>query len=823
MSEESDKLKIERDITAQIKEQTAELLKQSRDRQDMSTSMAGYLEALKKVSTTNKTILDNEKEINKLRKKGDDDSIKAANLLHDVNETLKKDNDYLISNIKEVNTGTLAFGKGLGGAVKLASELPTIFKNIYTEIKKSGLFELDKSMKRSSLQMGLLSKETDGFRSSITETAKQTQEIGVGIEELSKIQSDYADNLGRNVMMTKEGLKFMGEMAAATGLGAEGTAKMAADMDNQGLSANRTGKFIEQTMNDAHKMGLNASKVIKNIQANFKMLNKYNFKGGAAGLAKMAETTTKLGVDMNFVGGMADKLFDIEGAVDMSAQLQVMGGEWAKLADPFKLMYMARNDMEGLTEAIGKAAESSVHFNKETGEFDISALEMHRLRKVAEQTGVAYEDLATAGKNAAKFTKIKTQISWDIPEEDREFLTNKSFFEDGKAKIELGGSTKLISQLTTADKTLLHAQVLENKSMAERAKESRTFDDALTNTLNLFKISMIPLINTINTNLLPKIDGFVKRFQEGKWGEKIEYFAEKIGKMIAFFGGWVLDNPIKSAFIVGGATLAKLVSPIWEKASWIMNGVMLSKGFNAANKGGGFMDGVKGVFGGGKGGKYGETGGQIGPAEPTKGGGMKGKGFGKMGKGAIGGALIGGMNALTSGGGGGEETGNAIGGIVGGIAGTFLDEFIGPFGTMLGAEAGSWIGGKIGGLFDDAKHDAIFNSPIHDGISKGLGSDFSKGRGIIDSGRITPIDNSDSLMAYKPGGPIDNSMKATQPANMKIDFGEIRIRCDELKVTSPGSPSLAIDLMKDPMFLRNLTRAIHVETDRVVQGGKSKS
>jgi len=35
---------------------------------------------------------------------------------------------------------------------------------------------------------------------------------------------------------------------------------------------------------------------------------------------------------------MADKLFDVEGAVDMSAQLQVMGGAWAKLADPFKLM-----------------------------------------------------------------------------------------------------------------------------------------------------------------------------------------------------------------------------------------------------------------------------------------------------------------------------------------------------------------------------------------------------------------------------------------------------------------------------------------------------
>jgi hypothetical protein len=53
---------------------------------------------------------------------------------------------------------------------------------------------------------------------------------------------------------------------------------------------------------------------------------------------------------MDFAAGMSDKLWDIEG--DMSAQLQVMGGAWAKLADPFHLMYMARNDMKGLTEEI---------------------------------------------------------------------------------------------------------------------------------------------------------------------------------------------------------------------------------------------------------------------------------------------------------------------------------------------------------------------------------------------------------------------------------------------------------------------------------------
>jgi hypothetical protein len=59
-----------------------------------------------------------------------------------------------------------------------------------------------------------------------------------------------------------------------------------------------------------------------------KLLNKTNFKDGVKGLEAMGKLATKLGVKMDFAAGMSDKLWDIEGAVDMSAQLQVMGGAW---------------------------------------------------------------------------------------------------------------------------------------------------------------------------------------------------------------------------------------------------------------------------------------------------------------------------------------------------------------------------------------------------------------------------------------------------------------------------------------------------------------
>ena len=54
---------------------------------------------------------------------------------------------------------------------------------------------------------------------------------------------------------------------------------------------------------------------------------------------------------------------------------------------------------------------------------------------------------------------------------------------------------------------------------------------------------------------------------------------------------------------------------------------------------------------------------------------------------------------------------------------------------------------------------------------------------------------------------------------MKIEFGEIKFKFDDLVVTSPGSPNIAIDLMKDNQFIRNITRMVNSETEKVLKGG----
>lgn len=701
-------------------------------------------------------------------------------------------------------------------------------KDTYNRFKNwSGLFDIDKSIRMASLSMGLLGKRSEMFRTSLKGASTQTIDFGVGMKELAELQSNFSQELGRTVLLNKENLIAMGEMAAATGLGAEGTAKMAADMELQGYSAERTRDFVQQTMNDSSAMGLNATKVVKNIQQGMKLLNRYNFKGGVAGLKKMAETATKLGIEMDSLSGMADKLFDVEGAVEMSAQLQVLGGSWANLADPFKLMYMARNDMAGLTEEVGKAAASSATFNNQTGEFEISAMQLHMLRKVAEQTGVEYETLATAAKNAAKFSRIKSQLRVNYGDKDmQKFIENTATLnERGEAVLELASGPKLVKDLKKMDANAVKAMMDEQKSLAERAKASQNFDDKLTNLVNQFKETLLPFVEALSKGLEKPLAKLSDLLRNPEFINKITYVGEKMGEFIGTVGTWIADNPWKSLLALG----------LFEAGKWFLNGVALGKGFNSvASVGGGGGAGILDTLTGGR---------------STKGRRrLLGRGVGKgiQGLGRVGGKL-GGKIA----GGVGKTLGKSllkkipiVGLLAGlGFGATRLMEgdWKGALGEVASGAASLIPGvGTAASVAIDAglaaRDMSNEDADVNDGVIKFNKKDkFMK---VNDSTMIAGTnENGNKALAKALMGAVpiigagmflkdymtNKTSQSTphQSAPVKIEFGEIRFK-GEINLTSPGNPGTALDITKDPILIKKLTELIHVETEKAIQGGKVK-
>lgn len=704
-------------------------------------------------------------------------------------------------------------------------------KDTYNRFKNwSGLFDIDKSIRMASLSMGLLGKRSEMFRTSLKGASTQTIDFGVGMKELAELQSNFSQELGRTVLLNKENLIAMGEMAAATGLGAEGTAKMAADMELQGYSAERTRDFVQQTMNDSSAMGLNATKVVKNIQQGMKLLNRYNFKGGVAGLKKMAETATKLGIEMDSLSGMADKLFDVEGAVEMSAQLQVLGGSWANLADPFKLMYMARNDMAGLTEEIGKAAAGSATFNKQTGEFEISAMELHRLRKIAEQTGVEYETLATAAKNAAKFSRIKSQLRVNYGDKDmQKFIENTATLnERGEAVLELASGPKLVKDLKKMDANAVKAMMDEQKSLAERAKASQNFDDKLTNLVNQFKETLLPFVEALSKGLEKPLGELAEFLRKPEVLNAITETGKMLGEVIGKIGTWIVKNPFESLIALG----------LFEAGKWFLNGVALGKGFNSvASVGGGGGGGILDTLTGGKG---------------TKGrrGLIKMLGNNRFSKGVRGvGKAVGGVGKVA--GGVGKALGKSllkkipliglIAGLGFGVSRLMDGDWKGALGEVASGAASTIPGvGTAASVAIDAglaaRDMSNEDADVNDGVIKFNKKDkFMK---VNDSTMIAGTnengnkDLAKALMYAVPGigtsmllkDLIASKMSQSAPsksAPVKIEFGEIRFK-GEINLTSPGNPGTALDITKDPILIKKLTELIHVETEKAIQGGKVK-
>lgn len=790
-----------------------ELLKETAKlRAEISNSLEGYIEGLKRAKAVDQEIIKLRNiENDVLAKKnaalklgtaaGIAEAAKQQRILGIlINETdvLEKQNNILKDNLKTVNKTNLLMEKGAASMVKAVANLPNLIESGYGKIKSLGLFDMDKAIKKSALSMGLMTNEANSFRNDIGKASEYTLDMGVGIEELAKYQSDYSEALGRTVMLNKEGLKAMADMAAATALGAEGAVALAADFEQVGLSAERTRDFVEQTMNDSHKMGLNSSKVIKNIQQNFKLLNKYNFKGGIKGLAAMAVSSTKLGVDMNSITGMADKLFDIEPAVEMSAQLQVMGGEWAKMSDPFHMMNEARTTMSALNEEVYNAAASAFHFNSATDEFESSAMEMQKLRKVSEITGIALEELAKGGRKAAEFTKIKGQISFKADKDTKEFLVNTAKFDKGRAYIEMdidGKKTKrFLNELDGNNLKQLEIEVKKKKTLEEYAKSSRTFDDALMNVINQLKAKLLPFVEVLDKELIPKLDVWIKSLKDGKWLEKIENFAKYIGGVVSDIAGFVMDNPIWTTALIG---LAKGLSFLAQKANWLMNGLALAEGFNIGT---GFSSLGKSLAG------------------PL---GMLGKSVNVLAVGIAGwaaGKWLGGKVSELRGKKSTEEGDTASMWTAGSaaLAGAAIGSVFGGVGAIPGYLIGAGIGALVGGFGGKVVGDA-YNQPSHDGVIPAgyQPKQFDKGTAILKNGTINPINNKDDLLTMKPDGPVAKKLGTADnsPNVVKHEFNELRIN-GELKVTTPGNTSASVDLLRSPEFIRSITHMIQVEMQR---------
>jgi hypothetical protein len=286
----------------------------------------------------------------------------------------------------------------------------------------------------------------------------KTLEIGSSYEEVLSIQQEIATQQQKALSLTEAEVVAAVEFSKATGVAAKDVGIIVLAFADLGQSTSTALENMSDMAAEARKYGLNVGQFMGTVAKNLTLVNSYGFKNGVEGFTKMVARSQALRIDMAQTTKLAADLLNPEKAIELAAEFQNLGGAIGDLGDPFKLMYMAQNDMEGLQEAVVQAAKSAVMFNKQTGEFKISSTEMYRLRAQAQALGVSYEDLANTAVKAAKESEILSRLRFSgLNDETQQLVANLAEIKDGQVQIKLPGIDKTITDFT----------VLQDKNSAE--------------------------------------------------------------------------------------------------------------------------------------------------------------------------------------------------------------------------------------------------------------------------------------------------------------------------------------------------------------------
>ena len=306
----------------------------------------------------------------------------------------------------------------------------------------------------------------------LTDAGMEASRFGITVNDLFETFKAMTQEISRNLFIPPE----VTERAALLTKTLEGfdAGKFAEGFDTIGFSldtamgkVDETDNAMSEILQTGRQFGVVMEKFLANISGELKLINTYGFERGVEGLARMVARGQSLGIEMSTVTGLADKFFDPEGAIDFAAQMQVIGGAVGDLQDPFKLMYMATNDLEGLQEAIADTAAQATYFDKEKNKFSISPESRRQLKAMAEQMGMSYQDLADTAVRSARRAEVFNQIGdfSDMSETDKELIASMAKIgEGGTAEVKIPGIEEMVD---VADVTESQMELLRKEGMTD--------------------------------------------------------------------------------------------------------------------------------------------------------------------------------------------------------------------------------------------------------------------------------------------------------------------------------------------------------------------
>jgi hypothetical protein len=369
--------------------------------------------------------------------------------------------------------GTTALIKNLAGAAMTGAQ------DILT--KEVGL------RAQINSELGVAGDLSKNYRQEIVASLPGVVSMGYGFQHVSDLMVGLAEKTGKFTTLNatvvadtaKTSRAFVGDLSEM--------AEVFSTFSDVGIGAEQTVKAINEAGTKSISLGLNGKKTVSDMRENIGKLNEFGFQNGVKGLERMVQRATEFKIKMSDVFSIAEKVMDPDGAIALSANLQVLGGAIGDFGDPLKMMYDATNNVEGLQDALIGAAGSLATYNDSQGRFEITGVNLRRARAMAQELGMSLGDLTKGAVAAAERTSAATALMANglkLDEKQTEFITNLARMKDGVMSIdvssiskEFGGATSVaLDQLTNEQVKILNdnQKKLEGMSIEEVARDQFT-------------------------------------------------------------------------------------------------------------------------------------------------------------------------------------------------------------------------------------------------------------------------------------------------------------------------------------------------------------
>ena len=347
------------------------------------------------------------------------------------------------------------FKVDMSGLLKPATALLTLEKEIFKQLERESQLHTTINEK-----IGITGELSRAYRDTILETVPMAATLGFDMEHLGDLVTGLGEKSGRFNLLSQKTMENSLVTTRAFGSSLRDMSETMSEFEKVGFGAADTLVKIDTAGRSSISLGLNAKKTTEMLKTDIGKLNEYGFSNGVQGLNRMIQKSLEFRTNMGDVFKIADKVMSPDSAIELTANLQVLGGAIGDFNDPLKLMYMATNNVEGLQDALIGAAGGLATYNKEQGKFEVTGANLRRAKEMAAQLGMTTGDLnksAIAAQERIQANNVLLAKGFDMDKNDREFLTNMSQMKDGHMSItvpkslqdQLGKQTEIrLDQLT---------------------------------------------------------------------------------------------------------------------------------------------------------------------------------------------------------------------------------------------------------------------------------------------------------------------------------------------------------------------------------------